>query len=159
MQTFCTDTILVLRSSWRGSYRTAWPIQTPSLRPLLPPQCWPKEKSGREIVPKCYPSQTKEMLALTIQPFPLIGWVLAFPFWSPVRWHHSLGEDCWVHPTPSLACLLFREDLWQWSPPSTFHMRTPCTQAGQGQGDRSVLGCECVVNVWLVPECECPESE
>lgn len=33
MQTFCTDTILVLRSSWRGSYRTAWPKQTPSLRP------------------------------------------------------------------------------------------------------------------------------
>lgn len=52
MQTFCTDTILVLRSSWRGSYRTSWPKQTPSLHPLLPPQCWPKEKSGREIVPK-----------------------------------------------------------------------------------------------------------
>lgn len=52
MQTFCTDTTLGLRSSCRASHRTSWQKKTPSLHPLLPPQCWPKEKPGREVVPK-----------------------------------------------------------------------------------------------------------
>ena len=112
MQTFCTDTVLVLHSSWRGSYRTSWPTQTPSLHPLFPPQCWPKEKSGQEIVPKWLSITDKGNVSSDYPTLSSDRMGSTFPFSNPERWLRSLWQDHWVYPTPSFICRLFTEGLF-----------------------------------------------